>query len=78
MELYNSGFHRASDGMQAVVQASLFRETGVSFQQGFMHLEYQIPYNSELTCPVREEHTETEESILRADHLKYSLPHSGW
>lgn len=51
MEPSNSGSCRISDGMNAVVWTPLSRQIGLSFQQGFMHLKYEMPQNSELACP---------------------------
>lgn len=35
-------------------------------------------HNSELVCPMRENHLETGELSVTASHLKYSLPYCGW
>lgn len=65
------------DGMQAVVWTSTSRQTGVSFQQGFIHLKHEMPYSSELGCLKKEGPTGTAEPFSWVGHLNCSLPYSG-
>lgn len=77
-ELSHSASGRTVDGMQAVVWTSTSRQTGVSFQQGFIHLKHEMPYSSELGCLKKEGPTGTAEPFPWVGHLNYSLPYSGW